>query len=298
LASGVFRIGAAAGKRLEWDNSTLTVVSDFVTIDANGITMPISGNSTPTTTSAYRFTQANGKLGVFGFTPISNVAGISLNSQVTSGSDQGAYAILNAQGWASGASRAQAYVLAESRHNTTPNVDISAPVVHVTLRSNGGGEQFTLWDTSNNPVFRVDNNGAVFERARLTAAMGTWTTPSFSAGHYTANGSMTWTVASGDSETYAYTLVGKTMTVAWRIVTTTVGGTPNTELRIAIPGGFTSAKKIEATHHYSDNGATGTGIAEVNAGGTTIVLFKAAFAAWSASTDNTFTLGQITFEIQ
>jgi hypothetical protein len=39
MNAATFRIGAAGGKRLEWDNTTLTVVSDYVTIDNSGIAL-------------------------------------------------------------------------------------------------------------------------------------------------------------------------------------------------------------------------------------------------------------------
>ena len=140
--------------------------------------------------------------------------------------------------------------------------------------------------------------GTITERNR-TVAMGEWTSVAFSAGNFTGDGTITWTVGSSDQETYAYTLIGKTMTVAWRLVSTSTGGTGSTSLQIAIPGGFTTAKQIESTHWYNDNGGGWTaGIVEVAASATKIALFKANFAAWSnASTNNTGTFGQITFEV-
>src|SRR5205085_11047721 len=62
----------------------------------------------------------------------------------------------------------------------------------------------------------------------------------FSAGDYTASGSMTWTVASGDVQTDTYVQRGTFVTLTSTINTSTVGGTPAGELRKAIPGGFTA----------------------------------------------------------
>src|SRR3990167_787127 len=72
----------------------------------------------------------------------------------------------------------------------------------------------------------------------------TWTTPTFSAGDFTASGSMTWTVDAGDVVTYAYTIINKVMTVLFYIDPTTVGGTPSTSLQIAIPANKTATKAV------------------------------------------------------
>lgn len=138
--------------------------------------------------------------------------------------------------------------------------------------------------------------GTITERAR-TVAMGEWTSVAFSAGNFTGDGTITWTLGSSDQETFAYTLIGKTLTVAWRLTSTSTGGAASTSLQIVIPGGFTAAKQIENTHWYNDNGGGWVaGICEV--AGTKILLYKANFAAWSnASTNNTGTFGQITFEV-
>lgn len=125
-----------------------------------------------------------------------------------------------------------------------------------------------------------------------------WVTPSFSAGNFTANNSMTWTVGSGDVATYAYTIQGKTMTVAFGLNTTSVGGTPSTELRIAIPAGKTATKVIVNAVMALDNGAiVNDAYAITPAGGTYIAIGKYTGANWSAATDSTYIGGQITFEI-
>jgi len=66
----------------------------------------------------------------------------------------------------------------------------------------------------------------------------------FAAGDYTAAGSMTWTVASGDVPTDKYQQIDKMLTVWFTANTTTVGGTLNTTLRKTIPGGFTAASGL------------------------------------------------------
>lgn len=125
-------------------------------------------------------------------------------------------------------------------------------------------------------------------------------TRTFAAGNYTANGAQTWTVASGDVMTDAYVQRGKQVTFWFNVVTSTVGGTPNTELRITLPGGFTATKTMIAFARVIDNG---TGVASLCfvAAGTTFVTISASVAAaapnWTASTDNTAVQGTITFEV-
>src|SRR5262249_13305320 len=80
-------------------------------------------------------------------------------------------------------------------------------------------------------------------RFSYAAAKGEWTAATYASGNFTANAG-TWTVDAGDQATFAYTLVGKTMTVAFTLNgTSTSAGMGNT-LKIAIPGGFTAAKTM------------------------------------------------------
>lgn len=124
-----------------------------------------------------------------------------------------------------------------------------------------------------------------------------WTTPSFSAGDFTASGSMTWTVAAGDVTTYAYIVNGKMMTVMFSIVTSTVGGTPSTALRIAIPASKTATKQTANPCYIVDANTATTGFALVSASGTTIGISRTDGANFGASTNQTNLEGQITFEI-
>jgi hypothetical protein len=125
-----------------------------------------------------------------------------------------------------------------------------------------------------------------------------WITPAFNAANFTGNGSMTWTVESGDVATYAYIISGKTMTVSLFINTTTVGGTPNTTLQIAIPAGKVATKAMaSATSRLLDNNVVAVGIMQVLASGTVIQVLREDAAAYTASTNQTGFRGQLTFEI-
>ena len=127
---------------------------------------------------------------------------------------------------------------------------------------------------------------------------GTWTTPAFSAGDFTASGSMTWTVAAGDVITYEYTIINKMMTVNFYINTSTVGGTPNNELQIKIPASKVATSRVRVPYTVTDNGTTRTSMCEVLVSGTVISLYAdLAISNWAAATDATSAIGSITFQI-
>lgn len=122
-----------------------------------------------------------------------------------------------------------------------------------------------------------------------------WTAVTFNAGDYTGSGSMTWTLTSGDVGISKWVQIGKTMHVHLVITTTTVGGTPSTGLRVAIPGGVTVSGASRGVYWYSDNGTEGFGGYVVNP--TYIEFFKAGGGNWAASTNNTSIFASVVFEI-
>jgi hypothetical protein len=137
----------------------------------------------------------------------------------------------------------------------------------------------------------------VYERAR-TVPLGEWTSVPFNAKNFTGNGSMTWTVGPGNVTTYAFTLVGRTMTVIFHVAGSTVGGQANTQLRIAIPGGKTATKRARAWCQ-NFNSTHSASFCEVIAGATTINIYKdlTSTTNWTGDKDLTAVYGQITFEI-
>lgn len=135
-----------------------------------------------------------------------------------------------------------------------------------------------------------------FERSRTTR-MGEWIPVSFSAGNFTANGAQTWTVASGDQITYAYSMVGKTMKLSIYLDTTTVAGTPNTELRVAIPGGFTAARIMGGPTYVVDNGAREIGQWGVSASGSVVAFTRFSGGNWSAAANTTYLRTVAEFEV-
>jgi hypothetical protein len=87
---------------------------------------------------------------------------------------------------------------------------------------------------------------ATTARWRLTThEQGGWITPTYAAGNYTAQ-TGTWTVDAGDVTTQAYYLKGRTLTVAFNLVTTSVSATP-TFLNI-VNGGVGRFHQREGDH--------------------------------------------------
>lgn len=145
-------------------------------------------------------------------------------------------------------------------------------------------------------------SGAVAGRtiAQLASDMfPAWTTPTYASGNFTASGSMTWTVDSGDVTTYAYLLLGKTMFLTVYLSSTSVGGTLSNAFRIAIPGSNTAAGTVLGTCLLRDNGTASVGQFYTGAAGATYVTVQKADASnFSASTNNTVVSGSLIFPIQ
>ena len=123
-----------------------------------------------------------------------------------------------------------------------------------------------------------------------------WTDVTFNAGNFTASGSMTWTVASGDVSYYRWVEIGKTMFVCVAVFTTTVGGTPSTALKVAVPNGRT-AQAATGLAIGLNNSAVFTGFWQTN--GSTIDFYVDATGTtnWAAATNTTAIRAMCSFEI-
>lgn len=160
--------------------------------------------------------------------------------------------------------------------------------------SAAGSSYARLQAANNFTVVPTINSSPIVDEADFT-----WTTQAFNAADFTAIGSMTWTVDSGDVLTYAYLIVGKMMTVAFWLQNTSIGGTLDSNLLIKIPAGKIAAKRIANALIYFNNSLDGIGMCFVIGGESNIRLSKSLSAPnWSASTNGSFYLGTITFEIQ
>jgi len=109
----------------------------------------------------------------------------------------------------------------------------------------------------------------------------------YNSGDFTATGSMTWTVESGDLKYFAYILKGTTLQVAVRIELSSVGGTPDVALQVLIPA-FTvlTLPAIELPARVNNNGTIEIGYFR-DGGGNILQFLRPGAANWSASTNNT-----------
>ena len=137
--------------------------------------------------------------------------------------------------------------------------------------------------------------GAISERGR-TVAMGDWIAIPYGAVAFTSTGG-SWTVGSADVASYRYTLIGHTLRLNFFLTTTSVGAGASV-LLLPLPPGFKAAKSAQVPFTYDDNGTLGTGIAQIQADGTSLRLFTATAANWTASANATQVTGQIDVEIQ
>lgn len=119
----------------------------------------------------------------------------------------------------------------------------------------------------------------------------------FSAGDFTASGSMTWTVDLSDVKTFKYERQGNKMTVVFTIEASSVGGTPDTDLFIRIPQGGVAASDAHALVRMYDNGAPVVAEAIVRNGNNVIAINRLDVAPLSLSTNATEVQGEITFEV-
>jgi hypothetical protein len=104
-------------------------------------------------------------------------------------------------------------------------------------------------------------------------------------------------VQSGDVEFFGYTLMNRTMTVSFRLVTTSVIAVAGNELHIAIPNGKRSSQPMANPVYLFDAGAAANGFATVEAGSTYIMIRRLNAANLTASANATEVKGQLTFTV-
>lgn len=144
-------------------------------------------------------------------------------------------------------------------------------------------------------VYQYDGTTA---RWRLiTHDQGVGITPTFAAGDYTASGSMTWTLQSGDVLAEHYYLRGRKLTVAIALSSTTVGGSVSTGLRRLLFG-FTAKDFQRTAVVITDNGVRSTGYIEVTAAITYAEFHRSDNANWTLATNNTTATAVVDFEVQ
>lgn len=141
----------------------------------------------------------------------------------------------------------------------------------------------------------IGDSGDPIDQSGATDA---WVVPTFIASNFFASSAMTWTVAVANLTTWAYHLVGQTMTVSFSITSTTVGGTPSTTLYLAIPASKVAKRDMWTACRVVDNGTATTGFCAVTAGTSAIAVTRSNGANYAAAAATTSVQGTITFEVQ
>ncbi len=170
----------------------------------------------------------------------------------------------------------------------------SASALDVTGGINAGSGNVGIVDTTGkipaiSSTYFSSLSGANLTGIPVSALSGTWSDTAFSAGDYTANGTMTITVAGGDVIVNKYLRVGNTLHWTLYVLGATIGGVANSELRVDLPGSLTFSGLCGGSFAYGDNGTGGNGLFVGSNGSSYITLLKSFVTAnWSAaSSDNT-----------
>lgn len=144
------------------------------------------------------------------------------------------------------------------------------------------------------------NNTAIattaFTQAAISAGVSVWNAVAYSAANFVGTGSMTWTVSAGNQVRYAYRLTGKTITVAFYLDSTTMGGTASNEVRVTMPAGATSKGWCGGFVWIGPGSAGGPGLIRGSPGNTYLSLFKADLTNYALATATIFN-GTFTYEI-
>lgn len=136
----------------------------------------------------------------------------------------------------------------------------------------------------------------------VEATYGVFVQVPYAAALFTGSGLMTWTVEAADAVTLAYTRMGNRLELQFVIRAAVVGGTPDTTLRITIPGTDARGNALVAAHdatapvYYNDAGTKAIGVARVVAGGATVEIQKPTAANWTAGANGVE--GQIVLEVE
>lgn len=127
---------------------------------------------------------------------------------------------------------------------------------------------------------------------------GQWLTVPFNAANFGGLSGMTVTVEAGDQASFAYTLIGRTMTIAWFLSGFSVGGTLGSAITIVIPGGKICERYAFNSCNGSDNGVLITAYTQATPDSSILYVIKSDQTAWRASTNNSGLYGQITLGVK
>jgi len=137
----------------------------------------------------------------------------------------------------------------------------------------------------------------LFIEAGRSTALGHWINVPYAASNFVGSQSMIWTVESADVNTYAYTLIGKTMLLSVCIFAASVGGTPDAYLMTRIPGGFSARQQTEALCWVLNNGAVATGRVRTFPSDGYVYVMLQAGGNWQLGANTNYVSFQIAIQI-
>lgn len=145
----------------------------------------------------------------------------------------------------------------------------------------------------------ITATGSISERGRSTP-QGDWIAVSYAASLFSASTGSTWTVPASAYTTYAYTLVGRTMTISFQMTAAIVSVAAAAILKLALPAHALVSRRSVGTFAYTDNGTAGVGVVQADPGlGNYLVLSKNLDASVTFSVSGAMTVaGQISVEIE
>lgn len=125
-----------------------------------------------------------------------------------------------------------------------------------------------------------------FGQANGYAPYGEWTAIAFSAGNFGGNGAQTWTVTLGNVSLAEYSVVGDTLLLHLEVDSSTVGGTPNTQLTYLLPVNAKSTAYFPC--EVRNNGTRQTAVCFTTANSNSLGIYVDATRAsnWAASAGN------------
>lgn len=165
------------------------------------------------------------------------------------------------------------------------------------------GSRLTNLFTSRTTPLAAGKGFALYEYDAISAVwrlisyeQGAWLSQTFAAGDFTANGSMTWTVDEADVVTNAYYYSGITLLWSVAVITSTVGGTPASTLRLASTGLGTLTPRTSIIVPNSNNAVANFGRNAYSGTNMTWLRDKDS-GVWDAAANNTSVSGLLTFSV-
>ena len=121
----------------------------------------------------------------------------------------------------------------------------------------------------------------------------------YDVNNFFANGTMTWAVDATDIDHFTYSVLGRLMYFSLGInLASSVGGTPSTELRAKVPGGFLVNKTMIFPIYIVDNSTRSVGNCICSIGDSFVKFRKNDLSNWTASTNATAVFANFFIEIR